>query len=124
MQQEEGDFDKILPGQIKAESARSGNERLIPLEKVREAIGIANRHLIAVLGIEVFRISSSGHVTKGYSGYDFKFDGNWPGFVSQNNKSAAEYINQHPLGEGHGYILTTVSENEFAHLRDRINGKQ
>ena len=119
---EEDDFARILPLEIKTESVRSGNEWVIPLPKVREALELANQHLIAVLGVEVFRVSSDGLGTEGWSGYDFTFDGDWMSFVSENNKSATEYIDQHQLGEGYGYIVTTASENEFAHLRDHING--
>jgi hypothetical protein len=62
-----------------------------------------------------------GFATEGYSGYDFKFRGNWAGFVSENNESAADYVEQHQFGGGYGYTLTTTSESKFTHLRDRIN---
>jgi len=124
MQQIENDFDKILPHEIKGVSVRSGNECVIPFPKVREAIELASQHLIAVLGVEVFHILPSGLGTEGYSGYELKFNGNWTDFVSQNNESATNYIDQHRFDEGYGYILTTASEKEFAHLRDHLNAKQ
>jgi hypothetical protein len=118
----EHDFDRILSPEIKQASALSGAEWLIPFYKLNEVIELATQHSIAVLGIEVFRVLSDGLGTEGYSGYEFKLDGNWADFVSQNNKSATAYIVRHQFGEGHGYILTTTSENEFAHSRDHING--
>ncbi len=120
--QGEDDFEKVLPREIKDASVLSGEERLIPLSKLREAIQCAGQNLIAVLGVEVHRILSDGLRTEGYSGYEFKLNGNWASFVSQNNESASTYIDQHPFGEGYGYILTTISEKEFAQSRDHING--
>jgi len=118
----EDDFDKVLLREIKGASRRSGNEWVIPLAKVKQAIELAGQHAIAVLGVELFRLLSEGVATEGYSGYDFEFGGNWASFVSKNNQSAAEYVEEHQSGEAYGYILTTASENEFARLRDHTNG--
>jgi hypothetical protein len=112
----EQDFDKILTPEIKQGSVLSGAEWLIPFHNLSEVIELATQHSIAVLGVEVFRVLSNGLGTEGYSGYEFKLDGNWADFVSQNNKCASAYIDQHQFGEGYGYILTTTSKNEFAHL--------
>ena|SRR3984957_14975354 len=114
------DFDKLLPGEITSGSVRCGNEWLIPSPHITEAINIATEHLIAVLGVEAFRISSHGHHTEGYTGYEFKFQSDWDAFVSQNNQAAAQYIADHQFGDGYGYILTTTSAEEFSHLRDQI----
>lgn len=110
------DFDRILLPEIKQTSVLSGAEWVIPFRRLNEAIALATEHSIAVLGIEVFRVLSDGLGAEGFRGYEFKFDGNWPDFVSLNNRSASAYVNQHEFGEGYGYILTTTSKNEFAHL--------
>jgi hypothetical protein len=119
----EQDFDRILTSEIKQSSIRSGTEWLIPFHNLSQVIELATQHSIAVLGVEVFRVLSDGLGTEGYSGYEFKLDGNWTDFVSQNNTSAYAYVDQHQFGEGYGYILTTTSKNEFAHSRVHINGK-
>ena len=118
----EKDFDRILTREIKEASVLSGAEWLMPFRKLTEVVELATQHLIAVLGVEVFRILPNGLGAEGYSGYEFKLDGNWADFVSRNNQSASAYVDQHQFGEGYGYMLTTTSENEFAHLREPING--
>jgi hypothetical protein len=123
MPQLESDFDKVLPVEIKDASRRSGNERLIPLLQAKEAIEFATQNLIAVLGVEVLHFLPGGLTTEAISGYGLKFGANWSVFVSENNDSAAIYIDQHSFGEGYGYILTTTSREEFCQLRDHINAK-
>jgi hypothetical protein len=113
------DFRKLLPDEITVASVRCGNEWLIPLFHVTEALKIATEHLIAVLGVEVLRISPHGNRTEGYTGYEFTLQGDWGVFVSQNNQAAAQYIAEHQYGDGYGYILTTTSAEEFSHLRDQ-----
>jgi hypothetical protein len=115
-----GDFGKLLSSEITAASVRSGNEWMIPLRQVTEAIKIAAEHMIAVLGVEVFQLSPHGHRTEGYTVYEFKLQGDWRIFVSQNNQAALQYIADHQFGDGYGYILTTTSAEEFSHLRDEI----
>jgi hypothetical protein len=60
-----GDFEKLLPGGMTAASVRCGNEWVIPLLHITEAINIATENKIAVLGVEVFRISPHGFPTEG-----------------------------------------------------------
>jgi hypothetical protein len=115
------DIKKVLPDEITRNSVRSGDEWIIPLHHVVEAIDIATANLIAVLGLEIFRISPSGFFTEGYSGYDFKRGADWGAFVQENNKAASQYVALHQFGEGYGYILTTTSAEEFSPLRDKLN---
>ena len=107
------EFDKILPPEITAKATRSGNEWVLPLTEANQAIHLASEHGIAVLGAEVFRILDNGLGVENYSGYAFEHEGDWPGYVRQNNEAALRFIEEHPVGQGYGYILTTVSEAEF-----------
>ncbi len=115
------DFDAILPPEITSVAIRSGNEWLIPLAQAKEAIGLATKHRIAVLGLEVFRVH--GLITEGYSGYEFKLGNDWIEFVSLNNEAALQYIVENEFGSGYAYILTTTSAKEFEALKT-TNGKQ
>ena len=111
------DFDSILPSSITEAAIRSGNELVIPLAQVREAVRLASEHQIAVLGVECFRVQEDGLLVLGYSGYGFEFQGDWPTFTEQNNRAALQYIAENELGSGHGYILTTTSKREFKALK-------
>ena len=110
------DFEKILPGDLLKHAVRSGTELLIPLDEAKRAVHIAAENLIAVLGVEVFRLGD-GLGVENYSGSEFKFDGSWEGFVNLNNDAALLFINDNSFGSGYGYILTATSETEFSHLR-------
>jgi hypothetical protein len=114
------DFDAILPAEINHEAIRSGNEWLMPLPQAKEAINLATKHRIAVLGLEVLRVV--GLITEGYSGYEFEPADDWVKFVSSNNEAALCYIVEHEFGNGYAYILTTTSAREFEALKT-INGK-
>ena len=92
----------------------------MPLPEAKQAIDLANGHLVAVLGVESFRMLEDGLGVEGYSGYAFDFQADWPTFVAENNAAALRFIDENPLGNGYGYILTTTSEHEFTHLRDSI----
>jgi hypothetical protein len=50
---ETDDFGAILPAEISSAAVRTGNEWLIPLPQANEAISLATKHRIAVLGVEV-----------------------------------------------------------------------
>lgn len=114
------DFDTILPSSITAVSVRSGNEWVIPLPQVNEAIKLASEHLIAILGVEAFHIEEIGLRVENYTGYDFEFLGDWPTCVRQNNHAALQFIEKNELGKGYGYILTTTSEKEFENLGRQV----
>ena len=111
-----GDLEKALPGEIVSRAMRSGNEFVLSLEDAREAVGIAGQNLVAVLGVEVFRILAIGLATETYSGYDFKPDGTWGDFVTINNEAAFRFLDENSFGRGYGYILTATSQSEFRNL--------
>jgi hypothetical protein len=114
-----GDFENILPPAITAKATPSpaGNELVIPLPEMNQTIHLASDHLIAVLGVESFQILEDGIGLRNYTGYRFECDGDWAAYVSQNNEAALRFIHENPVGQGHGYILTAVSEDEFKALK-------
>ncbi|MGP0099735.1 MAG: hypothetical protein ACLPHI_22105 [Terriglobales bacterium] len=118
---EMSDFDGILPAKISNSAIRSGKEWLMPLAQAKEAIDLATRHRIAVLGLEIFRVAQL--ITEGYSSYEFEIGKDWVEFVSSNNEAAFRYLVEHEFGNGYAYILTTSSAREFEELKT-INGKQ
>ena len=109
------DFDRMLPEVIthtvKGTSAET--ESIIPYPEVMKALELASSNLIAVLGVEVFRILDDGLATETYSGYAFDLEADWAAFVRRNNEEAARFISEHPYETGYGYILTTSSLAEF-----------
>lgn len=113
-------FDTILPSAITAAALRNGNEWVLPLPQVKEAMKLASEHLIAVLGVEVFHIEENGLRVENYTGYAFDFLGDWPAYVQQNNHAAFRFIEKNELGNGYGYILTTSSEEEFKNLDRQV----
>ena len=68
---------------------------------------------IAVLGVETFEIVKDGLQVGNFSGYEVSFEEDWKQFVDRNNLLALEFIEQHRLGEDHGYILTSTSLEEY-----------
>jgi hypothetical protein len=111
------DFNNILPPEITAKATRSGNEWVLPMAEANQAIRLASAHAIAILGVELFRIQTDGLGVENYSGYGFEYQGDWPAYVRFNNEAALHFIAAHPAEPGHGYILTTTSEDEFKALK-------
>src|SRR5262249_44417686 len=112
-----GAFNAILPSEITDAAARAGNERVLPLRQAKEAVDLATKHLISILGVESFRIEQNGFLMQDYTVYAFELRADWPSYVQQNNEAALSFIEENPLGEGYGYILTASSEWEFRALR-------
>ena len=98
---------------------RSGQELVMPFEEARCAIRVASEQLIAILGVEVFRILESGLGVQAFSGYGFSLAGNWEEYVRLNNDAALDFIGRNKMDEGYGYILTAASEEEFNRLQAR-----
>jgi hypothetical protein len=111
-----GALEELLPDEIRTATLRPGNELVLPYAEAVRVIGIATEHQIVVLGFEAFRVEVDGLQTVDYSGYDrdVSFIGNWPAYVAANNLAAERWIASHRYGVGHAYILTSVSEAEFA----------
>ena len=94
------DLDKLLPSVITDAAVRAGDEWIIPLPEVNQAIHLANKHLIAVLGVESFRILENGFGVEGYTGYAVDFHGDWPSYVRQNNEAALSFHRREPTSRG------------------------
>jgi hypothetical protein len=112
-----GDLESVLPDDLKKKAIPSGHEIVFAYDEALSAIGIATDHEIAVLGLESFEVRNDGLQPVDYSGYEFRVTGSWSEFVKTNNVEAERWIKEHPLGENHGYILTSTSKNEFASLK-------
>ena len=111
-----GALEEVLPIEIKRSAVLSGQELVLPFSDARRAVEIATHHLIAVLGIECFRIQHDGLGVMDYSGYAFGLTGDWQEFVHSNNTEAVRLLDEHDLGDGHGYILTSTSQKEYREL--------
>ncbi len=110
------DLATLIPEAAKARlvPTQDGNEVVIPYPEVLQVIQIATQNSIAVLGVELLQILGKGEFrVLNYSGYEFKLEGDWESFVAANNEEAGRFVEEHVLGEEHGYILTSTSKREF-----------
>ena len=81
-------------------------------------MSIASEHGIAILGLEAFEVQKDGLLSVDLadaSAY-IRFTGDWKTYVAAMNAEAERWIREHRLGENHGYILTSASQDEFATL--------
>ena len=118
-----GDLENALPEDLKKRATPSGNELILPYADALRAITIANERQIAVLGLEAVDILTEGpyrFYVSNYTGYDIKFTGDWQAYAAANNSKAERWIEQHPLGDGHGYILSSTSQREFNALSSKL----
>ena len=114
------DLDSLIPEAIRKLAVKSGSEWLYPRNAINQVIAIADDNEVAILGVEVFRILSSGLQTEAISGYELPFSGDWKDFANKNNALALEFVRQTPQEAPHtGYILTAVDKDEFVKLTDR-----
>jgi hypothetical protein len=116
------DFERILPNELLTSATRTpaGTELVFTYPQVEKAIHEATAHLIAVLGVEVFRVREDGLGMENYSGYGFDNPPlDWADYVERNNRAASDFVteNVHPVG--YGYILTTSSRDE-ANVSERL----
>jgi hypothetical protein len=113
------ELDRVLPEETKARALAIGNELILPYEDALAAIAIATQDQIAVLGFESGEVLDTGFQVLGYNGYDFKFHGDWNAYVLANNNAAELWIKANRVGRNHGYVITSVSEKEFARNNHR-----
>jgi hypothetical protein len=109
------DLDLIMSAEIRARSKKSENEWLFCFRDAKSMINKATEASIAVLGLEIFRVSPDGLETVHYNGYEFKCD-DWKDFVEENNRAANEYVDANVYGDGYVYVLSSTSEREFKAL--------
>ena len=119
-----GHLESVLSSDIIASATKTGNELVIPLPYVLNALNTATAELIAVLGVEAFRILEDGVQVQTYSGYQIPDADNWKAFVVANNQAAAEFIQANPFGPGFGYILTSTSKQEHDALGKSITARK
>jgi len=113
------ELDRLLPEEMKERAVVIGNELILPYEDALAAISIATPRRIAILGFESGELQDNGFQIVDYTGYDFKFSGDWNAYVRANNNAAERWINAHRLGQNHGYVVTSASETEFARIHHR-----
>jgi hypothetical protein len=113
------DLTLALTEDLKQKAKGAGDEFVFPYPEVIKVIEIACKHEIAVLGVEALEIRPDGLKVIDYSGYEFQFTGDWLAFVRVNNTEAVRFVESHRLDEGHGYILTSASKQEFNKLSSR-----
>ncbi len=116
------DLERLLPHDLKGGAVVCGSELVLPFAEAVRALAIATEHDIAVLGLEAFEVRKDGLLTVGVadaSSY-VAFTGDWKAYVTRVNAEAERWIKEHPLGENHGYILSSVSQMEFATLAGRV----
>ena len=91
-----------------------GGEAAFIYPNVLDAITWCTEHAIAVLGVELFVGPLDGFFTDALSSYEFVAVGkSWSAFVEDNNRSAAQFVNEHRSGDNHFYVLTTSSQQEL-----------
>jgi len=103
----------IVPKEIMTRTAWHGGEIVFSYPDVLQIVRLAMTAQIAVLGVETFEIVKDGLQVGNFSGYEVSFEEDWKQFVDRNNLLALEFIEQHRLGEDHGYILTSTSLEEY-----------
>ena len=114
-----GELELMLSRELTDAACVSGNELLLPYAKALQAIVIATRQQIPVLGPEAFEARKNGLFTVNVadtSSYTV-FTGDWKAYVAMLNAEAERWLKEHRLGENHGYILTSASESEFVVLK-------
>ena len=110
------ELTQALPEELRRRALATGNELILPYEDTLTAIAIATEQEIAVLGFEAGEVLGSGFQVLDYNGYDLKFSGDWKAYVRANNTEAEHWVKEHRYGKNHGYVLTSISEKEFAEL--------
>jgi hypothetical protein len=121
-------LENALPDDLKRHALKLENdltsprtELVLPYAEALKAIAIASEYQIAILGLEAFEVQREGLLTVDLadaSAY-IPFTGDWGAYVAKMNAEAERWIKEHPLGENHGYILSSTSEKEFASLPKR-----
>jgi len=117
---------ELIPGILAASVGRTGDDELtFAFPEVLHVIKLCSTNLIAVLGLDLFKILSDGlYQTVKLSGYHLEIKQNpqrveeWPEYVQLNNTLAEEFVRQNPAGDDHLYILTTSSWREFCEIQD------
>jgi hypothetical protein len=111
-----GALENLLPEKLKQTAKYLGNgEFVLPYLEALTAVEIANVHEIAILGVDSHEVRAEGILTVGLSdgSRSTKYESDWTAYVRRLNAEARDWIIAHPLGDNHGYILTSASKQEF-----------
>ena len=114
-----GKLEEVLPDGLKESAIASGSELVLSFAGATAAILIATDHQVAILGVDAFEIQPDGLGTVALfdASRNNAFTGDWKAYVALLNAECSRWLNEHRLGENHGYILTSASESEFANLK-------
>jgi hypothetical protein len=94
-----------------------GGEPAFTFPDVLDVLALCTKHEIAVLGVELFKVSPEGYRTEGISTYEVQLgEQPWREFVVLNNSLAAEFVKQNHGGDDHFYLLTASQQREFSGL--------
>ena len=109
------ELNHVLPEDLGSRALPIGNELIIPYEDVATLISVATEHSIAILGFEVGEVLEDGFQVADYSGYegDVMLKSDWSAYVAAMNAKATDWMMKHRVGQNHGYIVTSSSEQEF-----------
>jgi hypothetical protein len=115
-------LDSLVRSELKAAAWTCGEEFVYPYPNVLRVVEIANENAIAILGFEFFHIlrEHPSFATEALTGYELRFNGDWPGFVQDNNLLAAFYIEKNRRDGDYGFILTSTSQTEFQQLGKQL----
>ena len=109
-------LEEVLPEELKKNAIAAGNELVLSHAEALSAIRVATEHQIAVLGLEAFAVRKDGLLTVAISdpATYIHLSCDWSAYVAAINAECDLWVRQHAFGDGHGYILTSASEDEFA----------
>jgi hypothetical protein len=96
-----------------------GDELLLPHPDALSAIQIASENQIAILGVDVHRVRQGGLETVLLfdPSRSISFAGDWTSYVAAINAESARWTREHPPDEGHLYLLSSTSFDEFSNLK-------
>ena len=111
-----GAFERLFPEALFPGIPRFGDDIVFPLCITTSAISRASENEIAVLGVEIVRITAKTRELCEQSTYEFYFLDDWLDFVRRNNEAARSFIVKNQRELPYGYLFTTVSLQEFREL--------
>jgi hypothetical protein len=102
-----------------------GGELIFTFPEVLEVVKLCSANEIAVLGVEIFRVTASGYSASGSSDYDLQLTRkwltvrptDWRQYVSEANELAEKTVSRNPVGDEHVYVLTAASWSEFSTIQ-------
>lgn len=112
-----------IPAITAAAIGEIGNQLTFSFPEVLEVIKLCSANEIAVLGLELLEAHpEGGYATKNYSLYDRGLKiplaiEDWAAYVRECNSLAEKFVHLNPAGDGHVYILSASSWEEFCEIQ-------